>query len=120
MSDSPTRVLVWEDSGGEMVVSAEDYKRLEEQLESLRQALRETWDDYANAIDEHTSDEVRKEARHSMLRRFSAFQDEGWLDSSPATVIHDSVDATARTVKGDGPKSGVATSADHIPAKERP
>lgn len=55
-----------------------------EQLEALRQALRDSWDDYALAIDEHASDEVRKEARHAMLLRFSAFQDEGWLDSNPA------------------------------------
>lgn len=47
-----------------------------------RQHLRETWDDYAVAIDDHASEEVRREARASMLRRFSAFEDEGWLSNS--------------------------------------
>jgi len=52
-----------------------------------RQALRETWDDYAVAIDDHASEEVRKEARYSMLRRFSAYEEQGWL-SNPASEPH--------------------------------
>lgn len=45
----------------------------------MRDALTEIWDDYAVVIDEHASEEVRKEARHSMLRRFSAYEEQGWL-----------------------------------------
>lgn len=60
---------------------------IEEQLEALRQGLRESWDDYANAIDEHTSEEVRLEARRRMLKRFSSYQDEGWLLEADAGAV---------------------------------
>lgn len=45
-----------------------------------RLTLTEIWDDYATVIDDHASEEIRREARANMLRRFAWYQDQGWLE----------------------------------------